>query len=202
MLFRIECLPCKGTGEYLANGVYSRRAITPTSDTVAAAKAILDYGRERIEKIILPAGAVGEESASTITGALSALAATATESGFDSTAYATLLKLVADSDLSDTARIAVRKDIERFAKLYTVMNKDIELPALPDTPDIPSVPEESSKPDTVSEQTNTDDSGDTASSSGSGTLIKVICAVAAAAAVCAAAVVLLRRRKKGGKNEK
>lgn len=200
--FESSAFLAKGTGEYLANGVYSRRAITPTSDTAAAAKAILDYGRERIEKIILPAGAVGEESASAITGALSALAATATESGFDSTAYATLLKLVADSDLSDTARTAVRKDIERFAKLYTVMNKDIELPELPDTPDIPSVPEESSKPDTVSEQTNTDDSGDTASYSGSGTMIKVICAVAAAAAVCAAAVVLLRRRKKGGKNEK
>jgi len=137
-----------------------------------------------------------------IVGAISALAETVTENGFDSTAYSTLLKLVADSDMTDLARAAVMKDIDRFAKIYTVMNKDIELPELPDTPDVPSVPEESSKPDAASEQPDADASADDTSSSGSGTLIKVICAVAAAAAVCAAAVVLLRRRKKGGKDEK
>ena len=35
--FESSAFLAKGTGEYLANGVYSRRAITPTSDTVAAA---------------------------------------------------------------------------------------------------------------------------------------------------------------------
>lgn len=200
--FESSAFLSKNTGEYLANGVYSRKAITPTSDTVAAAKAILDYGRERIENIILPAGAVGSDNASAIIGAISALAETVTENSFDSTAYSTLLKLVADSDMTDLARAAVMKDIDRFAKIYTVMNKDIELPELPDTPDVPSVPEESSKPDAASEQPDADASADDASSSGNGTLIKVICAVAAAAAVCAAAVVLLRRRKKGGKDEK
>ncbi len=200
--FESSAFLSKNTGEYLANGVFFRKAITPTSNTVAAAKAILDYGRERIENVILPAGAVGSDSASAIIGAISALAETVTEKSFDSTSYATLLKLVTDSDMTDLARAAVMKDIDRFTKIYTVMNKDIELPELPDTPDVPSVPEESSEPVAASEQPDADASADDASSSGSGTLIKAICAIAAAAAVCAAAVVLLRRRKKDGKNEK
>lgn len=192
----------KKTGEYLADGVFRNKAITPALDKEKAAKAKIEYTKGRINDVILKLKGVSASDASKIVSALDALAATFTEKGFDTEKYNEAYDAINNADLKNNAKTVLLADLLSSVKAYSVANKELDLSGVPDIPDAPVVGPDASQD--ASGEASSDSSavvsGESSASGendgSSGSIIWIVLGIIAAAAVIAAVVVILKKKGK------
>lgn len=189
----------KNTGEYLLKGVYRNKAITPTLDLEKAAKAQLEFMRGRISDIIVPMNGMSKDNATEIIGAIDELLQTVTKDGFDAQKYNAVKTAVSESDANDAAKTRMLSDLSIALKGFTVMNKELDMSGVPETPDAPNnqtsqdVSEEASSENSTVEDVSSDENQ---GGIGSDIIIVIICAVVVIGAAIAAVIIL---KKKGNK---
>lgn len=131
----------KFVGEYLLQGVYRNRAITPTIDVKKAAIAQTEYAKGRINDILIPQGGISSANGAKVISAFDELAASFTDEGFDSEKYNAVKTAIEDSKAKDGAKTRMLSDLLFTVKGYTVLNKELDLSDLPEIPEI-SMPSE------------------------------------------------------------
>jgi hypothetical protein len=126
----------KGTGEYLLKGVYRNRAITPTFDTMKAAKAQIEACKDRINNVIVPLGGISEEGAKTVIAELDKLSASFTDKGYDKSVYDGLNELLINSNMMSDAAARVKDDVRLALKCYNIDGKVSDTSNAPELPGV------------------------------------------------------------------
>lgn len=189
----------KGTGEYLLKGIYKNKAITPSSDIVAAAKAHIEFSKERINNVILPTGAVSEEGAKTVIAALDKFAATFTADGYDKELYEDLSMIIQESNMMSDAAARILSDLNLAVKGYSIAAKNSNVSNAPELPSVDigdvSKPADDGSSD-VSDETSDVSDGEKNDDNGVNPVV-IICIVVIVVAVIAGVVVVVVSKKKG-----
>ena len=195
----------KGTGEHLLKGVYREKAITPTFDIEKAAKAQAEYMKSRINDVIVPLGAMTKENAATLTAAIDALSATLTADDFEIEKYNAVDAAINSATDDEAASARLKADLKMIVKAYSVMNKELDLSGVPETPDNPDYSEkpddsstsvESEAGESAESEAGNDESNSTAGKGKGGqTVIIVICAIIIVACVIIVVVVSKKGKK-------
>ncbi len=116
----------KGTGEHLKKGVYATDAIAPNYDKVASAKALIDFAKDRINNVIIPAEAVSEDAAKAVISALDAFVGTVTADGYDQAEYDDAVTAIKDANMDSAAQTRVLNDLKSAIKPYLVASKSAD----------------------------------------------------------------------------
>ncbi len=208
----------KGTGEYLAQGVYRNKAITPSLDIVAAAKAQVEFAKQRINNVILPLEGVSEDGAKSVIEALDKLSASFTEDGYDEDLYGQMNLILNKSGMMSAASARIKSDLKLAIKGYAIKAKNANVSGDVNIPDDtigekPSV--DTSEPDDTSDNSNTvsdnsntsadiesgapvaSDDSSKSDEEGSNTVLIVCIAVVVIAAIAGVAVVIVIKKKRG-----
>lgn len=194
----------KNTGKHLLESVYRNKAITPSRDIVAAAKAQIAFAKERLNNVILPLEAVSADGAAMINSALDAISASFTAEGYDKTLVENLPTVISQSNIMSDAGTRLLADVNLAIKGYSVMLKNSEVSGdLPDVSDVISDVESNDSTDTTSSDSSASasdassaDSSADDSDSGSN-VVMIVCIVVLVLAVVAGAVVIVVVKKKG-----
>ncbi len=194
----------KNTGKHLLESVYRNKAITPSYDIVAAAKAQVEFAKDRINSVILPLDAVSEDGAAMIISALDAISASFTAEGYDKTLVENLPTVIGQSNIMSDAGTRIINDVNLAIKGYSVRLKNTNVSGdLPDVSDVVSGVEsdiENNSDTTSSAGTDTTGSSaadNSADDSDSSNTVMIICIIVLVVAVVAGAVVIVVVKKKG-----
>ena len=125
----------KEVGEFLANGVYRNKAIAPAFDIKATAKAQIEFMKERIEKILIPLGALTESQGNSMISVADSFVGTLKDDGYGASEYASLVSAI--NGVSDkVAKERLTKDLALAVKGYKVKSKTVDSTDVPDLPEI------------------------------------------------------------------
>lgn len=189
----------ENTGDYLLKGIYRNKAITPTLDPEKASKAQLEFMKGRINDIIVPMNGMSEDNGARIVSAIDELIQSVTKDGFDTEKYNAVKTAVSESDADDNAKSRMQSDLFIALKSYTVMNKELDMSNVPDTPDASMGDQGSqnngSESNTESAPENVSEPDETNGADGE-LIIVIVCVIVIIGAAIAAAVIL---KKKGTK---
>lgn len=160
----------KEVGEHLAKGVYRNKAIAPAFDIKATAKAQLEFMKERVTNILVPLGAMNENSGKTVSSAIDSLVATLADDGYGANEYDSLVSAVNASTTDANAKSRMIGDLALAVKGYKVMGKTVdtsEVPDIPESPDFSDPIKDNSSTDASSESGSSESGGSSASDSSS-----------------------------------
>lgn len=197
--FEASAYSNKETGKHLLKGVYRNKAITPTFDILEGAKAQAEYMKGRINDIMVPLGALTEDSGKAVVSAIDSFAATLTADSFDADKYNAIKSAIDTCSEDSAAKKRLESDLAAIVKGYTVANKEIDLSGVPETPDNPdysSKPEDSSIPEVSEPATEASEESKEESNDGSTTTTVIIIVCAVVIVACAVAAFLITKKGK------
>ena len=189
----------KGAGEYLLKGVYRNRAITPTFDTMKAAKAQIEACKDRINNVIVPLGGISEEGAKTVIAELDKLSASFTDKGYDKSVYDGLNELLINSNMMSDAAARVKDDVRLALKCYNIDGKVSDTSNAPELPgvdigDVSKGDDNASDTESSADDSSSDVSGATDNEGTPSWVWAVVVAVVVIIAAVVVAIVILKKK--------
>ncbi len=184
----------KGTGDYLLKGVYRNKAMTPTFDTMKAAKAQIEECKARIKNVIVPLGGVSAEDADKVIAELDKLAASFSEKGYDKAIYEGIGEKLIEYNMMSDAAARINDDVKRAVKCFNIDGKVIDTSKVEDLNKVDIGTTSTDDTSNVSKPESSDVSETESNGIPGWTWIVVVAVVVIIAAVVACVLML---RKKG-----